>query len=64
MHPPRGWRRCFCAILRHGLETFKAKRKPVPIRSVLNPVGQVNGFAFKLLKDFEHQTVFLVKQSV
>ena len=52
------------AILRHLLETLEANRKPIPIRSVLNPVRQMEGFAIYLLEGFEHQAVVLVEQSV
>ena len=52
------------AILRHLLETLEANRKPIPIRSVLNPVRQMEGFAIYLLEGFEHQAVVLVGQSV
>ena len=52
------------ANLRRRLETLKANRKPIPIRSVLNPVRQMEGFAIYLLEGFEHQAVVLVEQSV
>ena len=40
-------------LLRHLLETLEANRKPIPIRSVLNPVRQMEGFAIYLLEGFE-----------
>ena len=52
------------AILRHRLETLEANRKPIPIRPVLSPVRQMEGFAIYLLEGFEHRAVVLVEQSV
>ena len=52
------------ANLRRRLETLEANRKPIPIRPVLSPVRQMEGFAIYLLEGFEHRAVVLVEQSV